>query len=54
MDKTEKIINSVCANMRMENMLLTCEEKEKIKKCLEGKYSYDDEVVKLVDKYTCV
>jgi hypothetical protein len=54
MEKTDKIINSVCANMRMENLILTNEDKTRLKRCLEGKSSYEDEVCKLVDKYTCV
>ncbi len=53
MENTEKIIKSVCANMRMENIILTAEDKQRIKMCLEGESSYDDEICKLVEKYTC-
>ncbi|MBK5253720.1 MAG: antitoxin VbhA family protein [Peptostreptococcaceae bacterium] len=54
MKNTDRIISNVCANMRMENMILTSEDKTRLKRCLEGESSYEDEVCKLVDKYKCV
>ena len=51
MKKYDRIINNIDATMSMENMPLLQEDKDRIRQCLEGKVSYEDEINKLIKKY---
>ena len=51
MSKNDRIINNINATMSMENMPLLKEDKERLRDCLEGKVSYEDEIDKLIKQY---
>lgn len=51
MSKNDRIINNINATMSMENMSLSKEDKERLRDCLEGKVSYEDEIDKLIKQY---
>ena len=51
MNKNDRIINNINATMSMENMPLLKEDKERLRDCLEGKVSYEDEIDKLIKQY---
>lgn len=51
LSETERIIANVNATMSMEGMPLTDADKRRIKDCIEGKSSFDDEIKKLVEYY---
>lgn len=42
-EKTEKKIDNINATMRLEGMPLTVDDKEMLRRCLEGESSFDDE-----------
>ncbi|MEG1475896.1 MAG: hypothetical protein RSC10_09105 [Longicatena sp.] len=42
-EKTEKNINDINAAMRLEGMPLTVDDKDMLRKCLEGESSFDEE-----------
>lgn len=42
-EETRKIIDEVNATMRLEGMPLTADDKEMIRRCLEGESSFDVE-----------
>jgi hypothetical protein len=46
------ILSNVDATMRMEGMPLTKKDKDRIKKCLDGKASFDQSVEILVKKHS--
>ena len=52
MNKNERIIENVNATMSTEDMPLSQEDKERLRKCLEGKTSFQDEINKLIKQYT--
>ncbi|MBR0415979.1 hypothetical protein IJI64_02315 [Candidatus Saccharibacteria bacterium] len=54
MSKDEKILKITEANLRLEGMHLTSEEKQTIKDCLTGKTNFDKEIKKLVAYYNKV
>jgi phosphoheptose isomerase len=51
MGNTERVVKNVNATMSMENLALTNEDIERIKKCVDGKISFDKTVETLVQKY---
>lgn len=52
MDNTERIIENIKSTMSMEGLTLSKEDITRIKECLEGKSSFDDEINKLIEFYT--
>lgn len=46
-ERVEKIIEDVNATMRLEGMPLTTEDKEMIRKCLEGESTFEAERQKI-------
>lgn len=52
MSKIDKIIENINASMCMENMELSQEDKDRLKECLEGTKSFQDEIEKLIKQYT--
>ena len=51
MSEAERIVANVNASMAMEGMPLTEAEKNRIKDCIEGKKSFDEEIQKLLEYY---
>jgi hypothetical protein len=51
MSDAERIVANVNASMAMEGVTLTEEEKNRIKDCIEGRKSFDEEIKKLVEYY---
>lgn len=51
MSEAERIVANVNASMEMEGMPLTEDEKNRIKDCIEGRKSFDEEIKKLVEYY---
>lgn len=47
-EKTQEIINDVNATMRLEGLPLTNDEKEMLRRCLEGKSSFEIERTKIL------
>lgn len=46
-EKVQKIIKDVDATMRLEGMPLTFDDKDMLRRCLEGESSFDDERTKI-------
>ena len=51
MSKTEYIIGNIDFTMSMEDMPLTDENKEEMKKCIEGLINLDELIEKTINKY---
>lgn len=51
MSDNERIIENINATMSMEDMPLMDVDKDRIRKCLEGKLSFQTEVELLIKKY---
>lgn len=49
-EKTKKIINAVDATMRLEGMPLTVDDKEMLRRCLEGESSFEKERAKILQE----
>lgn len=47
-EKTQEIINDVNATMRLEGLPLTKDEKEMLRRCLEGESSFEIERTKIL------
>ena len=52
MSDFECILANVDATMKMEGMPLTDEDKNRILDCLSGRTTFDNEVKKILEKYT--
>ncbi len=51
-NQVEKIIRNVNANFSIEGMLLTNDDKNRMRDCLTGKTTVEDTIKKLLDKHT--
>lgn len=51
MTKNEEIIRASAANLRLEGMEVTEEEKQMALDCLEGKISFSDAIKIIQDRY---
>jgi hypothetical protein len=54
MEQVEKIIDEINGTMAIENMPLTREDREMLRKCIIGETSPDETIKRLVRQYTVV
>ncbi|MBQ7642021.1 MAG: hypothetical protein IJS83_06090 [Acholeplasmatales bacterium] len=52
MSELECILANVDATMKMEGMPLTEEDKNRILDCLTGKSTFDNEIKKIIEKFS--
>lgn len=54
MDRIEKMIDEINGTMAIEGMPLTQEDREMLRKCITGDTTPEDEIKRIVSRYTVV
>ncbi|MVB09630.1 hypothetical protein CAFE_02900 [Caprobacter fermentans] len=54
MDRVEKLIGEINGTMAIEGMPLTEEDRDMLRRCITGKTTPDEEIKRLVKKYSVV
>lgn len=54
MDRIEKIIDKINGTMAIENMPLTQEDRDILRKCITGGTTPEDEIKRIVSRFTVV